>query len=67
MNQWVRMWLADESGQDLIEYMLLTSFIGVASWVGVLALEAAIRVTYQTWDTASQSVWEPPPPTVAGS
>ena len=34
---------------------------------GVQALETAIRVTYETWDTGSQSVWEPPPPTVAGS
>lgn len=67
MNERLQTLLSDESGQDLIEYMLLASFLAIASWVGVLAVETAIRTTYVTWDTASQAIWEVPDPVGAGS
>ena len=67
MNERLQTWLSDESGQDLIEYLLLAAFVAIASWVGVLVLETAIRTTFQSWDTASQEVWEPLPPVAAGS
>jgi Flp pilus assembly pilin Flp len=67
MKERLQIWLSDESGQDLIEYMLLASFLAIASWVGVQMMETAIRTTYETWDTASQEIWEVPDPVGAGS
>jgi Flp pilus assembly pilin Flp len=67
MNQQLQRWLSDESGQDLIEYLLLGSFLAIASWVGVQALEVAIGTTYESWDDASQAIWEPSDPVGAGS
>ena len=48
--------VADESGQDLIEYALLTTFIGVG------LLRGAINLTYSSWNTSINDLWEPPPP-----
>jgi Flp pilus assembly pilin Flp len=67
MKAILRRWLLDDSGQDLIEYLLLASFIAIASWVGLQLLETAINTTYQTWDKASQEIWEVPEPVAAGS
>jgi Flp pilus assembly pilin Flp len=54
--------VADASGQDLIEYALLTTFIGLASIVGVALLRNAINLTYTSWNTSVYNLWEPPPP-----
>jgi Flp pilus assembly pilin Flp len=57
----------DESGQDTIEYVLLTAalaFVSLATWP---AIETAIRVSYQGLDTNTQNLWEPPPPAGGGS
>lgn len=48
--------LHDESGQDVIEYALLTAFIGT---VGVLAWQnigSGIGSAYSGWDTGVQSL-----------
>lgn len=50
--------LADESGQDLIEYMLLTSFIAISGYVGIQVLGSEMNTTYRSWVTATQDVWE---------
>ena len=67
MKAGLRRWLSDDSGQDLIEYLLLASFIGIGSWVGLQLMETAINTTYQSWDKASQEIWEAPEPVAAGS
>ena len=57
----------DESGQDIIEYVLLTAalaFVSLATWP---AIENAIQQSYQTLDTNTQNLWEPPPPAGGGS
>lgn len=54
--------LFDDQAQDLIEYALLSAglgFAGLATWP---AIQTAIGVTYGTLDTATQNLWEPPPP-----
>lgn len=56
----------DDGGQDLIEYALLGSFIGL---VGVLAFQAMggnINSIYRSWDSAVANQWEPSAP-VSGS
>jgi Flp pilus assembly pilin Flp len=67
MNEQLSRLLSDDSGQDLIEYILLASFIAIASWVGLQLLETAINTTYKTWDKGSQEIWEAPEPVTAGS
>ncbi|HEV8396594.1 MAG TPA: hypothetical protein VGQ37_20070 [Vicinamibacterales bacterium] len=47
--------LTEDSGQDLIEYALLCSFMGFAAAAGVGLLGAAMNTSYVSWDTANQS------------
>ena len=52
----------EESGQDLIEYALLCTFIGfvgIATWDLV---RAAINTTYTSWNSNMNAAWEPPDP-----
>jgi Flp pilus assembly pilin Flp len=56
---------ADESGQDLVEYALITSFIGVAGYLILLGLGVDIFNTYDSWldpGTGVPSLWDPPAP-----
>ena len=53
-TMWQR-WVADERGQDVIEYALLASFLGFAAAVAVTSLRTTMANTYQSWDTANQS------------
>ena len=57
-------WFADESGQDLVEYALLTTAIGIAIVLGVEALGNAMNFVYSSWDGAIQdpAVVEVPDP-----
>ena len=51
--------LVDETGQDLMEYALITAFIGV---VGILLWEnirTGIGGAYANWDSGGQNLWEP--------
>jgi len=63
----IGLFLRDESGQDIIEYALLTASIGIAGillWPGI---EASIRTTYQNFDQNTQNLYAPPPPGGGGS
>jgi Flp pilus assembly pilin Flp len=62
LPQVIRRLVADEGGQDLVEYVLLTAFFGLcalAAWEGI---RDALGVTYNEATTGVQSIWEPPPP-----
>lgn len=48
-------WLFDESGQDIIEYALLCTFVGFGAVVGVNLLRLAMHDSYLAWDAAAQS------------
>lgn len=58
MGSRLRRWFVDESGQDLIEYMLLGSFVAIAGWLGIQVLGNAMNTTYRSWDSTTQEVWE---------
>ena len=62
MGSRLRRWFGDERGQDLIEYMLLGSFVAIAGWLGIQVLGNAMITTYRTWDSTTQEVWEVPDP-----
>ena len=55
--------LADEEGNDLVEYALLSAVVAIASFAAINAIGVAIKTTYTSLDAAAQALWEPQPPT----
>ena len=53
-SRWLISFLRDESGQDLIEYGLLTAFIGFAGIFVWTNIGAVIGAKYSNWDTGVQ-------------
>jgi Flp pilus assembly pilin Flp len=54
----IRRLLADEGGVDLIEYMLLATFLAIAGMLGIQILGTAMNNSYESWDSATQGAWE---------
>jgi Flp pilus assembly pilin Flp len=54
--------LRDTSGQDLVEYALLTGVIGFAGLLIFDVILQAIGVTYGSWESSVDSLWDPPAP-----
>ena len=57
--------IADEAGQDLVEYALLTGFLAFAGYIVLMALGVDIFNTYTSWvnpATGTPTLWDPPPP-----
>ena len=48
--------LREDSGQDLIEYGLLSAFIGVAAVAAWINIPPAIAAAYATWDANVQDL-----------
>jgi Flp pilus assembly pilin Flp len=46
----------DDTGQDLIEYALLSSFIGLCALLAWLNIPPAIASAYGRWDTGVQTL-----------
>ncbi|HQX81985.1 MAG TPA: hypothetical protein PKW63_09525 [Vicinamibacterales bacterium] len=51
-----------DDGQDLVEYALLTAFVGLASIAAFDVIGSALRATYVAWDSGINALWEPPAP-----
>ena len=62
MRSEIRRLLADEGGVDLIEYMLLATFLAIAGMLGIQILGTAMNNSYESWDNATQGAWEVPDP-----
>lgn len=62
MTYWFRCWRDDESGQDLVEYVLLAATVGVAGAVAMQLFPGVINAVYTSWDNATQAIWEPQDP-----
>lgn len=56
-----RLWF-EEAGQDLVEYAFLASFVGLSCIAVFDVLRESIRTTYQSWNTETNNLWSPPPP-----
>ena len=54
--------IADDSGQDLIEYALLTAIIGISGVLILSTFSTAMGTAYSGWNTAGQNAWQPCPP-----
>jgi Flp pilus assembly pilin Flp len=53
--------IAEEDGQDLVEYALLTAAIGLCALSAVSLWNAAIKTTYNSWNTSTNQLWDPEP------
>lgn len=63
----VRELVADERGQDLIEYALLTTVIGLAGLLAWTLVGNAISNTYTSWVSGVDTLAVPPAPSGGGS
>jgi Flp pilus assembly pilin Flp len=52
----------EDSAQDLVEYALLASFIGLVCAAGLSSLQSAIHSTYGTWNTNNNNNSQMPSP-----
>jgi Flp pilus assembly pilin Flp len=55
-GHWLVRLLLDESGQDLIEYALLSAFIGFAGIFVWTTIMSTIGTKYSGWDTGVQGL-----------
>ena len=62
MTELLQRCVVEDDGQDLVEYVLLTSVVGLAIVVAINVLDDVMRVTYESWDGATQAIWEPQDP-----
>ena len=58
--------IADDGGQDLIEYALLTAIIGIAGLLVLSTLPTTMRTRYIDRNAAVQTAWQPCPPQSIG-
>ena len=54
--------IAEEQGQDIVEYALLTAAASVVTVLGIAAIGSAINTVYTAWDTYTQNLWQPQAP-----
>lgn len=57
----------DDSGQDLIEYALLTAIVTVAAIPVIVEIRDRMQSAYLSWGTDIQNNWSPNDPVGAGS
>jgi Flp pilus assembly pilin Flp len=58
----LRRFIADEDGQDLMEYVLLCAFValtGILVWQGIVTL---LGERYVEYNTQVQDIWASPDP-----
>ena len=67
MRSLINRLIADDGGQDLIEYALLTTVIALASVVVFDVMRGAMNTTYGSWETGVNDLWVPDDPSGAGS
>lgn len=61
-GDWLRRFVRDESGQDLVEYALLAAIIGLTSLLAYTTIPAKMATFFSNRETAIYDLWEPPAP-----
>jgi Flp pilus assembly pilin Flp len=51
--------VADESGQDIIEYALLAGLVGTAGFSVLPTIVTQMSTAYQSWISGASAAWEP--------
>ena len=62
MTALLRKLISSDSGQDLVEYALLTAGIGVMGLATWPLIMTSLRNAYVAFDTNTQNLWSPPDP-----
>ena len=57
-----RRFVAEDAGQDLVEYALVAAFVALASIAGINLVQKALKTTYSSWNTNMQNCWQMPAP-----
>jgi Flp pilus assembly pilin Flp len=57
----------ETDGQDLIEYALLTAFIGMTGAAGWSLMQTSIGIAYSNYVAAVWNLWEPADPVGGGA
>jgi len=63
----IRRLAVESTGEDVIEYALLTTFIGFAGAAAWNAMQTGLGTAYTSWVTAAWNLWEPADPVGGGS
>jgi Flp pilus assembly pilin Flp len=56
----------ETDGQDLIEYALLTTFIGMTGAAAWTAIQTGLGIAYASYIDAAWELWEPDDPSGGG-
>jgi len=64
MNEFWRFW-REENGNDLIEYALLSAFVGIASAAALALMPGVMKAVYDGWNSGQEKIWDPCDPGVA--
>jgi Flp pilus assembly pilin Flp len=54
--------LRDDEGQDVVEYALLASTIGLSAALSIQLLLSVLGLAYRGWVSNINGLWEPPAP-----
>jgi Flp pilus assembly pilin Flp len=65
--QLLRRLAIETDGQDLIEYALLTAFIGMAGAAAWNLMQTGLGTAYSSYVTAVWNLWDPPDPVGGGA
>jgi Flp pilus assembly pilin Flp len=55
----IRRFLADDEGQDLIEYALLSGLVGAVGLAVYPEIMSRMSAAYVDWMTDTQAAWQP--------
>jgi Flp pilus assembly pilin Flp len=58
----IRRLIADDRGQDLVEYILLGTMVALASLILANVFPGVMSAVYVSWDAATQALWYPDAP-----
>jgi Flp pilus assembly pilin Flp len=59
MRRILRAFTLEQAGNDLVEYALLASVVGIAGAVALATFPGIMSAVYVSWDTGTQDIWEP--------
>jgi Flp pilus assembly pilin Flp len=54
-----RRFAREQEADDLVEYALLATVVGVAGGLALAAWPGIMNAVYTSWDTGTQDIWEP--------
>jgi Flp pilus assembly pilin Flp len=61
----LRQFVCDDTGQDLVEYALLSGIIGIAGMLLFPTIVEQMAAAYTNWHSGAQDVWRPCAPAPA--